>query len=292
MIHRYTAETRVRSHDVDAWGEVPAQVLAVYIENAAWEASADAGFTDTWYRTLGVAWVIHRLTLVRLGPIGYGDRLTTRTWISSLGRVRSSRDYEMSGPTGLPVLTGRADWVFIDRVRGVPKGIDRAIVDTFDCGDPTSWLGPSSADPLPAPGRPFVLPHRVYRYDTDSLGHVNNTIYLRWFDEALAEAVGAAGLPLAAPGAAGLRLSGTRYVVDYLRSALPGDELQITSRLTGTRDDGATLQWTQEIRCVDSPTVLIRAVSQQRLVGRDAAGLDVAAVIAALVDAGGSKTQP
>jgi len=285
MLHRYTAETRVRIHDVDAWGAVPAEVLAAYVENAAWEASAAAGFTETWYRTLGVAWVIHRLTLVRLGPLGYGDRLTTRTWISSLGRVRSSRDYEMSGPAGAPVLTGRADWVFIDRERRVPKGIDRAIVDTFECGDPTPWLiAPPATDPLPAPGRPAVLTQRVYRYDADSLGHVNNTIYLRWFDEALAEALAAAGLPLAAPGAPGLRLAGTRYVVDYLRSALPGDTLAISSRLTGTADEGATLEWTQEIRCADAPAVLIRAVSRQQLLGLDVAGLTAAAVVAALVE--------
>ncbi|MDQ2809224.1 MAG: thioesterase [Chloroflexota bacterium] len=287
MLHRYTAETRVRIHDVDAWGTVPAQVLAAYVENAAWEASADAGFTETWYRTLGVAWVIHRLTLLRLGPLEYGDRLTTRTWISSLGRVRSSRDYEMSDPAGTPVLTGRADWVFIDRERRVPKGIDRAIVDTFECGAPTAWLvAPPTADPLPAPGRPFTLTQRVYRYDADSLGHVNNTIYLRWLDEALAAALVAAGLPLAAPGTPGLRLEGTRYVVDYLRSARPGDTLTITSRLTGTSDNGATLEWTQEIRCADAPDVLIRAVSRQRLLGLDVAGL-TAAVIAALLAAVG-----
>ncbi len=284
MLHHYTAETRVRIHDVDAWGAVPAAVLAAYVENAAWEASADAGFTETWYRTLGVAWVIHRLTLVRLGPLAYGDRLTTRTWISSLGRVRSSRDYEMSGPAGLPVLTGRADWVFIDRERRVPKGIDRAIVDTFECGDPTPWLGaPPAADPLPAPGRSAVLTQRVYRYDADSLGHVNNTIYLRWLDEALAEALAAVGLPLAAPGTPGLRLEGTRYVIDYLRSAHPGDTLAISSRLTGTSDDGATLEWTQEIRCADAPDVLIRAVSRQQLLGLDTAGLDAATVVAALL---------
>lgn len=285
MLHRYTAETRVRIHDVDGWGAVPAQVLAAYVENAAWEASADAGFTETWYRTLGVAWVIHRLTLERLGPLAYGDRLTTRTWISSLGRVRSSRDYEMRGPAGTPVLTGRADWVFIDRERRVPKGIDRAIVDTFECGDPTPWLGaPPPADALAGPGRVFEWTQRVYRYDADSLGHVNNTIYLRWLDEALAEALVAAGLPLAPPGGPGLRLEGTRYVVDYLRSALPGDTLTIRSRLTGTSDDGATLEWTQEIRCADDPAVLIRAVSRQRLLGLDVAGLDAAAVGAALVE--------
>jgi acyl-CoA thioesterase FadM len=117
------------------------------------------------------------------------------------------------------------------------------------------------------------------------MGHVNNTIYVRWFDEALDEAVAAAGLPLADPGRPGLRLEGTHYVVNYLRSAMAGDTLEISSRVTGTAGDH--LEWTQEIRCAGDDAVMIRAVSQQRPLGLAEAGLTGEAVLAALTQPAG-----
>ncbi|HUS13929.1 MAG TPA: thioesterase family protein [Chloroflexia bacterium] len=282
MFHRYTAHFRVRTHDIDSWSGISAQRLAAYLEQSAWEASDDAGFGDKWYRELNAAWVIHRLTLARLGPIRYQDDLSVDTWISSMGRVRSSRDYEMRGPGGTPVAAGRADWVFVDRVTGRPKGIDRRIVDTFETGAQAALLvGPPLAEAPPSPGRVFVANQRAYRYETDSMGHINNTIYLAWLDEALAEALATAGLPLAPPAGTGLRLEGTWYVVDYLRSALAGDHLEVQSHLTGIGAGGTLLEWTQEITRGPEAEVLVRCVSRQQICGLD--GRDPATVVQALL---------
>lgn len=284
MIHRYTAHFQARIYDVDSWGEPSTQQIAAYFEQTAWEASDAAGFGDAWYREHDAAWVIRRLTVARLAPIHYQDQLTVTTWISSMGRVRSSRDYEMRGPHDQLVAAGRADWVFVDRLRGVPKGIDRAVVDRFETGQPTAALiAPAGADGLPGPARTFALAHHAYRYETDSMGHINNTAYLPWLDEALAAALATAGLPLTPPAGRGLRLQGTWYVVDYLRSAMAGDDLEIRSRLAGTTDGGLTLAWEQEVVRLSDGEILVRCASRQQLCNLDEAGLAASAVVQALL---------
>jgi len=280
MIRHYQAQFRVRSDDVGPWGDLPPRTLAAYLEQTARDASTDAGFDDPWYAAQGTAWIIRRLTLARFAPLRYQDSVAVTTWISQLGRVRSSRDYEVVGPAGTPAAAGRADWVYVDRARGAPRAIDRQLLASFEPGPHTPLLGaPPAADPLPVAGRVFTMPQRAYRYDADSLGHVNNTVYLAWLDEALADAGAVAGLPAAPAGGPGIRLHGTWYVVDYLRSALPGDPLTITSRLTGTGDGGRVLVWSQEIgRGVD---VLLRCESRQTVLG-DSPACPLAAVVAAL----------
>src|SRR5579859_1423847 len=286
MHQRYTAHFQVRSFDIDSWGELSARMLAAYMEQTAWEASDAAGFSTDWYREQGTAWFIRRLTLARRGPIAYQDALAATTWISNIQRVRSSREYELHGPAGALVAAGRADWVYMNVTRGTPTGIDRQIVAGFETGPPTPLLvTPAEAAPLPALGRHFTSTRRAYRAEADSAGHIKNTVYLAWLDEALAEALAAAGLPLAAPARPGLRLQGVWYVVDYLRSALAGDAVAIGSRLIGTANPDL-LEWTQEITRSDGEA-LLRCRSLQQICGLDAGAPRPAGIIKALTSEAG-----
>jgi acyl-CoA thioesterase FadM len=279
MIQRYTGPFQVRSDDVDAWGEAPIAGLAAYFEQAARDASTAAGFGDDWYAAQGTAWVIRRLTLARLRPICYHEAITVETWVSRMGRVRSDRDYELRDAAGRLAAAGRGDWVYVDRAKGAPKGVDRAVLGAFTPQPPAPLAPPEPAGALPAPPRTFVWPHRAHRYEADSMGHINNTVYLRWLAEAADCALADAGLPLTPAGGPGLRLQGDWYVVDYLRAAMPGDDLEIGSRLSGVWPDGA-LAWEQEVR--RGGEALLRCASRQRLTAGDAARVSLAAALAAL----------
>ena len=54
MIRRYSAHFQVRSFELDGWREVPTRMLAAYMEQAAWEASARSALrrpsTKSWAR--------------------------------------------------------------------------------------------------------------------------------------------------------------------------------------------------------------------------------------------------
>jgi acyl-CoA thioester hydrolase len=75
--------------------------------------------------------------------------------------------------------------------------------------------------------------------DIDELSHVNNAVYLRWIQQAAVEhshAVGWSVEDFLARGAAFLVRS---HEVEYLRPALPGDRVQVETRVVAMSVAGA-----------------------------------------------------
>ncbi len=282
MTTQRIAHLTVRAFDVDGWNEVPPAGLAAYLEQTAREASDALGFGEAWYRERGTAWVVRRLTLARTAALPFPGACTVTTWVSNVRRVRCSRNYEVRDAAGRPVAAAIADWVYVDRVRGAPIAIRPDLLE---------WLAPGPSLALPpepegmasaASGPVFTQRRHAERHEADSIGHINNTVYLTWLDEALAAAVAAAGLPLTPVGGPGLRLWGARYTVDFLQSARPGDALLLRSRVTRTA--GADLLgWEQTITREDDGTELVHAATWQVPIGLEAAGLTADAARAALL---------
>ena len=79
---------------------------------------------------------------------------------------------------------------------------------------------------------PFSIRVTVTAQDIDELQHVNNLVYVRWIqDVAFAHSV-AVGLPLEKYRSLGAFFVVRRHEVDYLRSAVLGDELEVETRIT------------------------------------------------------------
>lgn len=74
-----------------------------------------------------------------------------------------------------------------------------------------------------APDR-YRLARAVLPSDIDELGHVNNVVYLGWVQDAAVAHWGAAA---SAADQAALAWVATRHEIDYLRPALPGDEIVV-----------------------------------------------------------------
>ena len=88
------------------------------------------------------------------------------------------------------------------------------------------------SDPIEVPydGRPiYVLHLRVRHYETDALGHVNNAVYLNYLEQAAIEHAEAMGFGKARLAELGGFFVVRRHEIDYLGSAVAGDELAITT---------------------------------------------------------------
>lgn len=83
------------------------------------------------------------------------------------------------------------------------------------------------------------MTRRVYRCEADEVKHVNNAMYLDWLEEALAEATA----DLASPQR---RLCVYRHDSEYVRSAVPGDDVIIDVRLIGAGKTASA--WNLEIK--------------------------------------------
>jgi acyl-CoA thioester hydrolase len=271
----YSMTERVHTPDLDAWNRLRTVSLLRYLEQLATAASTAAGFGAPWYAARQVGWVIRTIHLQRWDTAAYGDLLTLTTWVSSMARVRSWREYEIRRADGTPVAGGRVEWVFVDRLRQQPRSVDPDIIALFPLLPPTALVTPPPVLP-PVDWPLHTVTRRAWRYEADAMGHINNTVYADWLEEAAGDAVRAWGTPLADPAAPGLVLAPQTLTITYLRSVQPGDTVTVTTTGTGAAPGGSPLAFAQTITRAGEPDVLIRAetVYHLRPAGEGTADID------------------
>jgi YbgC/YbaW family acyl-CoA thioester hydrolase len=263
MTRVYRRRYRVRGYEVDATSRVHDGVYLNYIQQAAFEASADVGYDTRRYDALGTIWVIRKQNIVYLAPLGYSDEVELTTWVSDFRRVRSHREYELRRVSNQElVAVAQADWVYIDATTLFPRRIPADAVEKFQANGRRAMDAVPPPEPVKAfDGRAFAYLHHVKGYELDNLRHVNNANYLNWLNQARLDAIADCGFPLdeSATHIQGLdvMVSPVRYEIEYFVPAVAGDRIQIRSQVASA---GATeLTWIHEIRRGEERLVEARA---------------------------------
>ena len=144
---------RVRFHELDPLGHVNNAVFLTYLEEAAIEHSAAAGWPASRLREHGGVFIARRHEIDFLQPAVEGDVLQVRTWAESMSGARAIRAYEIArlnradsrppidGPVEAadlePVardrllVRARTEWAFVDVVSARPRRIPAAVRDDF-----------------------------------------------------------------------------------------------------------------------------------------------------------------
>jgi acyl-CoA thioesterase FadM len=224
----------VRSYEGDIGGEMTPGGLLRLCEHIAVEAATDAGFDNRFHIENNSAWVIHRMTLLIDAPARQMDELELQTWASHFTRVRGGREYRIRNlTTGLAVASGIAEWVYVDRSLLTPKALPMDIMGGFDI--PGKPLGTYDAPVVAQLEQPIGhVTRRVAEWhEIDSMHHVNNAVYADW----LHSGVWSAAEKLTSHPVAMLYnaqyLRAHYFDIQYRRAALPGDDLQVDTRITG-----------------------------------------------------------
>ena len=243
MSRVYRRRFRVRGYELSATGHVHDSVFLNYVQQAAFEASADAGYDTRQYHAMGTIWVIRKQTIAYLSPLAFGDVVEVKTWVSDFRRVRSHREYELRRvPDGNLVALAQADWVYIDADSLFPRRIPPEVRERMQANGVSAL---DAAPPLePAQdviGRPFVYRHRAKSYELDNLRHVNNAHYLNWLNQARLDAL----RKLSDETQTGCP-SPVRYEIEYFLPAMTGDEVQVHSQVVAVGE--TQLTWAHEIR--------------------------------------------
>ena len=251
MTRIYRRRLHVRGYEVDATGRVHDSVFLYYVQQAAYEASVDAGYDSRRYDALGGIWVVRRQIIVYLAPLFYGDTVELTTWVSEFSRVRSPRECVLRRVSDARVVAAAwVEWVYIDSATRFPRRIPREMVDAFQPN------GRGALDSIPpvepartVDGRPFVGRHRVKSYELDNLRHVNNANYLNWLNQARLDALTRAGFPLDESATRlrglGLMLTPVRYEIEYFTPAIVGDVVEVHSRVV--KRGRTQLTWSHRI---------------------------------------------
>jgi acyl-CoA thioester hydrolase len=260
-MRKYTRRFRVRHYELDSFNHVNNAVYANYMQEAAIEASTDAGYSPAWYREHGVGWVIRQLAIRYYLQATYGDELEVATWVSDVKRVTSNREYEIIRlGDGAQIARARVNWVYIDLKTGQPARIPKEFITAFDPTDRLEELdirmqkSHRTDDSFRYRSR-----RRVQAYEVDTAQHVNNAVYLSWVEQAYFDAVRAAGHPIEQTRGQGWLIMQGGHDFEYFEPAFDNDDIEIVSWICEMgKVRGA---WTHEIYNAKNGKLLARDYS-------------------------------
>lgn len=226
---------RVRYYECDAFGDVTEANYVRYMEEAAFAASAAAGYSLDRYAVLDRGWLVYETEIEYLQPLYYDDRIEVKTWVQDFRRVRSRRAYEFR-LAGTEQLAARAvtDWVYMQLSTRRPAVIEDELKAVFfPEGLPQSLAARRRFPPSPAaPAGAFRWRRKVEWRDLDAAGHVNNAVYVDYIQEGWRRMMAAQGWPLERLRAEGITLRARRQQLEYKVPALLDEELEIETWLS------------------------------------------------------------
>jgi acyl-ACP thioesterase len=203
---------RVRFDEATPSGGIRTSVLLRYAADLASYHSERRGFSRSWYRHRGLAWLVRGVDLELRQPIGYGDELVGTTEAVAARKVLARRRTEFRNAADELAAIVNMDWALISS-DGIPTRIPAGLGIAFGMAD-------QGFDPIrvriatPADGAPVGLELAVRAQELDPMDHVNNAVYLDWAEEAIRSA--------SEPGrTVDLDAVPRRWRLEYLASAAP-----------------------------------------------------------------------
>lgn len=246
-MREYVRNFRVRYYELDSFNHVNHSVYADYMQQAAIEASADAGFTPEWYAEQKTSWVVRKLSIRYLNQAAANDELEIKTWVSDVRRSSSHREYLITRKSdGAKIVRGRAFWVYVDRETLRPLRVPELFRERMNPGGEHEDLGIriSKAEATPDSFR-YVTRRRVQVRELDVSQHVNHVVYLNWVEQAYFDAIREAGHAVTETRHEGWFAFQGGHEIEYYEPAFDNDDIEIVSYICEMgKVRGA---WTHEI---------------------------------------------
>lgn len=223
---------QVRHYECDVYGHVNNVNYLRYMQEAAFDASAAAGYDMARYSEMDRHWLIRETDIEYLRPLRYGDSVQVKTWVRDFRRVRSRRAYELrQSASGELAARASTDWVFLDTSTGRPTTIPaEMMVAFFPEGPPTT---PEARQRFPAappcPPGVFRQRRRVEWRDLDQVHHVNNAVYLAYIEDCALQVRAAYSWPVQRMHSEGIAVIARHHQMQYRQPAVYGDDLAVST---------------------------------------------------------------
>jgi acyl-CoA thioesterase FadM len=233
--YRIVRPYRVRFEESTASDTMRTAIYLAWAADVAWQHSTLLGFGRDWYGARGLFWLVRAVRLDVLRPIPTYSEVFVTTQVVGYRRIAARRHSEVRDGSGALIARIEIDWVMTNE-RGVPTRVPEEMLAFIADGAATFEMLKVALPPTPPDAAAHTL--RVTRRDLDPMAHVNNSVYLDYFEEAL-EAAGQSESLMVYP---------RRYEIDFVASAERDDVLvgrtwpsQDGWAFRLSRDDGAEI---------------------------------------------------
>jgi acyl-CoA thioester hydrolase len=236
----YHRSFRVRSTETDAYGHVNQANYLRYMQESAFEASADVGYDQDSYRAMGTLWLIRESEIEYFHALRYGDQVEVTTYVGDFRRVRSRRFYEMRlAGSGDLVAKANTDWVYLDVASQRPIAIPPDMIRAFAPEGADAMKSTERRDKFPEPPPPppgaFTMRRTVEWRDMDSAGHVNNAVYLSYMEQSAIEQSASIGWSMQHMREENFGIVARKHHIEYRLQSGLGDPLLVTTYLSEPR---------------------------------------------------------
>ena len=230
-MHTYTRRFRIRHYELDFLGHLNHANYVRFMQEAAIEASTEAGFSPQWYREHGTGWVIRRLEIRYHAQVRYGDEVEIKTWVSDMKRVTSHREYLLTRVhDGAQVARARVNWVYLDLQTGAPVRIPEYFREAFQPSNELEELGIRIPQSQPTEhAHRYRAQRRVQTFELDTMQHVHHAAYLSWIEQAYFDAMRAAGHASEQWQTPNWTVVQGGHDIEYFEPARDNDEIEIVS---------------------------------------------------------------
>jgi len=128
----YTYTFTVKENDIDFNGHVNNITYLSWMIEAATRHSASVGSGYEKCLEFGGTWVAKSHHIEYKKPSFENDELQMKTWIEDIGKILSTRRYELTRPSdGVLILEGKTEWVFVDAKKMRPMKIPEGVIEGF-----------------------------------------------------------------------------------------------------------------------------------------------------------------
>jgi acyl-CoA thioester hydrolase len=263
MAKIFSRTFRVRFDEVDIFGRVGSpQILSYFVETAwDWGASEGLSLEDSAHQEL--LWLVREMEFGLYRQLRYNETFTTTIWLIEWRRVRGMRGFEIrSEDTGELCVQGVNQVAVLDPETMRPLRAPEEMIDRFRLETPRMIpFNRFPRFPNPPNGH-FSTTRRVEWRDLDMYGHVNNGVYPAYMDEAMMGLFKAAGWPPDRLKEAGLALEDRQLHIQFQEPALWGENLDLSSFMTGLDESGGKL-WTAIRRGPDDAPIAAQVATGQ-----------------------------
>ena len=123
----------VTKDDIDFNGHVNNVIYLSWMIEAATKHGTSVGSGYEKCLEFGGTWVAKSHNIEYKKPSFENDELQMKTWIEDIGKILSTRRYELTRPSdGALICEGKTEWVFVDSKKMRPMKIPREIIEGFE----------------------------------------------------------------------------------------------------------------------------------------------------------------